>query len=83
MRMGIQKNNKNVPTKEDKDDEIIYYANETFKSTEGKLTFSKGQVLEVIEKSPNGWWFVKVGKEEGWVPSNIVQRHRGHDLAHV
>ena len=63
-----------------KDDDIIYYANEAFKTPEGKLTFSKGQELEVLEKSPNGWWFVRVGQEEGWVPSNIVQRHRGHDI---
>ena len=63
-----------------KDDEIIYYANEAFKTPEGKLTFSKGQELEVLEKSPNGWWFVRVGQEEGWVPSNIVQRHRGHEI---
>jgi len=62
------------------DDDIIYYANEAFKGTDGKLTFSKGQEVEVVEKSPNGWWFVKVGKEEGWVPSHIVQRHRGHDI---
>jgi len=78
MRLGAQKTNQNNNApKLDDDDKVIYYANETFKAPEGKLTFSKGQELEVIEKSPNGWWFVRVGKEEGWVPSTIVQRHRG------
>lgn len=81
MRLGAQKNNHLNSTaaapKEEDDNKIVYYASETFKTPNSKLAFSKGQQLEVIEKSPNGWWFVRVSGDEGWVPSTIVQRHRG------
>ena len=30
----------------------------------------------MIEKAPNGWWYIKVGAEEGWVPASIMERRR-------
>lgn len=65
------------------DADVVYIASSSFKAREGdgNLKFSQGTELRVIEKSPNGWWYVRVGKEEGWVPSNVVQRRRGQSNA--
>lgn len=36
------------------------------------LDFDSGEAIEVMEKSPNGWWFGKIGKHEGWIPSSYI-----------
>lgn len=37
------------------------------------LDFKEGDVVEVLEKSEDGWWFVKIGSKEGWVPSTFLE----------
>lgn len=37
------------------------------------LDFKEGEVAEVLEKSDDGWWFVKIGTKEGWVPSTFLE----------
>lgn len=68
------------PKKEE--EESIYVALRNFKTDDegSNLTLTKGQRLTVIEKSPNGWWLVKVGDDEGWIPSTFVQRQRQKSL---
>ncbi len=40
----------------------------------GGLSVQKGVSVHIIEKSPNGWWYCKIGEEEGWVPSSYIER---------
>lgn len=42
-------------------------------SSEGCLNFREGEVVEVLEKNDDGWWFVKIGVKEGWVPSTFLE----------
>ena len=30
-------------------------------------------IYEVLEKSDGGWWFVKIGDQEGWAPSSFLE----------
>ena len=38
------------------------------------LSFKLGNKLELIEKNDNGWWFMKMGEREGWVPSTFLEQ---------
>lgn len=40
----------------------------------GGLSVQKGVSVNIIDKSPNGWWYCKIGDEEGWVPSSYIER---------
>ena len=44
---------------------------------EGCLSFRKGEVAELIEKGENGWWWMRVRKDEGWVFKDKVRLERG------
>ncbi len=37
------------------------------------LSFKDGEEVEVLERSSDGWWFIKIGKREGWAPSTYIQ----------
>lgn len=37
------------------------------------MELKKGQSVEVLEKSSDGWWYVKVGSKEGWAPSSFLE----------
>lgn len=39
------------------------------------LSFSANEVVDVIEKNPNGWWYVKINSTEGWAPSNYLIKY--------
>lgn len=30
--------------------------------------------MQVLEKSPGGWWFVKVAGQEGWAPATYIEK---------
>ncbi|XP_071167390.1 SH3 and PX domain-containing protein 2B-like isoform X2 [Mytilus edulis] len=47
------------------------------KADKWDLNLKAGMVLEVIEKSDSGWWFVNVDDKQGWVPSSYVERKDG------
>lgn len=36
------------------------------------LSFSQGDVIEVLTQQPSGWWDGLLGEERGWFPSNYV-----------
>ena len=42
-------------------------------SGDGCLSFAEGERVEVIERSSDGWWFVKIGGREGWAPSTFME----------
>lgn len=44
------------------------------------ITFSKGQIVQVLEKSDSGWWFVKINGKEGWAPASYIQKTHMGDI---
>lgn len=36
------------------------------------LSFSQGDIIEVLTQQPSGWWDGLLGEERGWFPSNYV-----------
>jgi len=31
------------------------------------------ELMQVLERSENGWWFVAIGGSEGWAPASYIQ----------
>jgi hypothetical protein len=52
--------------------EVIAIENYIPKDPTSCLGFSEGQRAIVLEKS-GGWWFVKIGTDEGWVPGTFFE----------
>lgn len=40
----------------------------------GVLSVEKGSSVDIIEKSPNGWWYCRKDGKEGWLPSSYIER---------
>ena len=42
---------------------------------EGRLSFEKGELIQVLNKLPSGWWdgIALKSKVRGWFPSNYVE----------
>jgi son of sevenless-like protein len=36
------------------------------------LSFRRGDIIEVLNRQPSGWWDGLLGEERGWFPSNYV-----------
>lgn len=36
-------------------------------------------LLQVLEKSSSGWWFVRRGQDEGWVPEAYLMQENAAD----
>jgi len=43
------------------------------KCGKGQVNLVAGDVVEVIEKSDNGWFFVNIESEQGWVPCSYLE----------
>ncbi|XP_060084602.1 SH3 and PX domain-containing protein 2A-like isoform X2 [Ylistrum balloti] len=41
------------------------------------LNLKAGMVVQVVEKSESGWWFVTIEDHQGWVPSTYLKRKDG------
>lgn len=55
---------------------------EKLKKNECSLT--AGQMVEVIDKNQNGWWFVSLDNfSEGWVPATYLEPLYGTEEAQV
>ncbi|BFZ01506.1 hypothetical protein BsWGS_04545 [Bradybaena similaris] len=52
----------------------LYVTADDFTDTVGDgLSFKKGEKVEVSEKTSTGWWLVKIGQNEGWVPAAYLE----------
>ena len=38
------------------------------------ISFSAGEIAEALEKNENGWWYIKIGRNEGWAPSTYLNK---------
>ncbi|EEB08829.1 myosin type I [Schizosaccharomyces japonicus yFS275] len=38
-----------------------------------EMSFNKGDVLDIIQKEPSGWWLASRNGIEGWVPANYFK----------
>ncbi|CAM9478405.1 unnamed protein product [Lampetra planeri] len=47
------------------------------KQQNSELNLVAGQVVEVIEKTETGWWFVSAQEEQGWVPATYLEPRDG------
>ncbi|XP_076003882.1 SH3 and PX domain-containing protein 2A isoform X2 [Genypterus blacodes] len=43
------------------------------KVQESEVSFPAGVEVEVLEKQESGWWYVRLGAEEGWAPSYYLE----------
>nr|XP_047128266.1 SH3 and PX domain-containing protein 2B-like isoform X2 [Hydra vulgaris] len=51
-----------------------YIAIESFEKTErNQVALKMGDVVDVIEKCDNGWWFVSIENEQGWAPGSFLE----------
>lgn len=55
---------------------VFYVATKAYKATNSdELSVELGSVLEVLQKSDNGWWIVRYNRKAGYVPSMYLQPH--------
>ena len=40
---------------------------------EGELSFGSGEEVTVLEQPEGGWWYVQIGRKEGWVPEAYLE----------
>ncbi|XP_076834993.1 SH3 and PX domain-containing protein 2A isoform X2 [Brachyhypopomus gauderio] len=43
-------------------------------SGQSELQFEPGVTVDVIQKSPGGWWFIRSGGKEGWAPAAYLRK---------
>ncbi|XP_053551008.1 NADPH oxidase organizer 1-like [Bombina bombina] len=59
---------------ESDDDAIHYYAYKAYQAgSSDELSISIGVLVQVIEKSKNGWWLVRYNNKVGYVPSMFLK----------
>ncbi|KAI7813520.1 neutrophil cytosol factor 1 [Triplophysa rosa] len=49
------------------------------KSSKYELTLKAGDMVDIVEKSPNGWWFCQCESRRGWVPASYLEPLDGAD----
>ncbi|XP_036380714.1 neutrophil cytosol factor 1 [Megalops cyprinoides] len=49
------------------------------KSSKYELNLKTGDLLEIVEKSPNGWWFCQRESQRGWAPASYLEPLEGPD----
>uniref|UniRef100_A0A8C1JS56 SH3 and PX domains 2Ab n=1 Tax=Cyprinus carpio TaxID=7962 RepID=A0A8C1JS56_CYPCA len=53
---------------------FLYQTTASYQREEpSELSFPAGVQVEVLEKQESGWWFIRWGNEEGWVPTYYLQ----------
>lgn len=50
----------------------LYKAKFDFEGQEGEMSLRKDDIVELVEKTDNGWWLVKKHGVEGWTPNNYL-----------
>lgn len=56
----------------DEPSEVVVAVENYMPKDPSSLGFSEGQRAMVLEKA-GGWWFVRIGEEEGWVPGGFFE----------
>ncbi|XP_038677996.1 SH3 and PX domain-containing protein 2A isoform X1 [Scyliorhinus canicula] len=57
-------------------DQYVVVANYE-KQENSEISLKAGEVVDVIEKSESGWWFVSTMEEQGWVPATYLESQSG------
>ncbi|KAJ8264305.1 hypothetical protein GJAV_G00147600, partial [Gymnothorax javanicus] len=47
------------------------------KQENSEISLQAGELVDVIEKSESGWWFVSTAEEQGWVPATYLDSQNG------
>ncbi|XP_031728096.1 NADPH oxidase organizer 1a [Anarrhichthys ocellatus] len=59
----------------------LYTAVKSYKATKGdEITMSIGSVVEVLQKSDNGWWLIRYNNKAGYIPTMYLQPY---NLPHI
>ncbi|KAM6957198.1 NADPH oxidase organizer 1a [Aplochiton taeniatus] len=59
---------------EDYGESLMYTVARSYKAThEDEVSVEMGSVVEVLQKTNNGWWLVRSGSKPGYVPSMYLQ----------
>uniref|UniRef100_A0A3P8ZMI4 SH3 and PX domain-containing protein 2A n=1 Tax=Esox lucius TaxID=8010 RepID=A0A3P8ZMI4_ESOLU len=45
------------------------------KQEPAEISLKAGELVDVIDKSESGWWFVSTAEEQGWVPATYLNTH--------
>ncbi|XP_048744598.2 SH3 and PX domain-containing protein 2A-like isoform X3 [Ostrea edulis] len=76
---SIKNINMNIKPPKPKKSQYITIAD--FEDTVGDgISFSKGENVEVKEKTVDGWWFVRIGDNEGWAPSTYIETREMEEI---
>lgn len=60
---------------------VLYVAAKAYKAMNSdELSVELGSVVEVLQKSDNGWWIVRYNRKAGYVPSMYLQPHNNPRL---
>ncbi|KAG9351855.1 hypothetical protein JZ751_023106 [Albula glossodonta] len=51
------------------------------KNSKYELSLMAGDMLEIVEKNDNGWWFCQMDSRRGWVPASYLEPLEGPDEA--
>lgn len=58
--------------------QVLVKAKFTFQQTnEDELSFSKGDIIQVMRQEDGGWWEGSFNGKSGWFPSNYVKEIKG------
>ncbi|NWZ82077.1 NCF1 factor, partial [Poecile atricapillus] len=49
------------------------------KSSTSEMALKAGDMVDVVEKSENGWWFCQLKNKQGWVPAAYLEPLDGPD----
>ncbi|KAL6102859.1 noxo1 [Pungitius sinensis] len=56
---------------------LLYTAVKTYKATkDDEITVAIGSVVEVLQKSDNGWWLIRHSTKAGYIPSMYLQPYK-------
>ncbi|OCT64430.1 NADPH oxidase organizer 1 [Xenopus laevis] len=66
------------------DEGILYYAARAYGSMNSdEVSITVGVLVEVIEKSNNGWWLVRYNGKAGYVPSMYLKPYRSYQQLEI
>ncbi|KAK5859210.1 hypothetical protein PBY51_003293 [Eleginops maclovinus] len=51
------------------------------KTSKHEINLHTGDLVEIVEKNPNGWWFCQCESSRGWIPASYLEPLDGPDEA--